>query len=582
MRYKYSETEGEQVSPKDGEGCGVVEPKELEVSQEEIIDYGSRLYEETYNSFYEFMEKIFSVAMKAKYGSWVSGPYIKQICDFLQYNMRTMYLGPRAHVKSVRYYSYIMWKIWRNKKDKKNIRIDYISYNQDLSAAHIGNLKELINKSFFLSEGLYDFDSTATSKAKYAWLDQKTPKEQLPIVEIGSYGILGGLRGGHPDILLVDDLYFDDLKKSSAAVEPDNVKKINNIFRKTVLPMPLFDDEIHIIGTPQSWADIWYADEFVKKSEDEKLKFVVKIQPAYLDFDYKTKKFVEGIKHEALWPEMFPIEGLIEQEQMQGHQSFLQEYCCCPRVSADSFFEQDRIEKSIEYGHEAGLVNYEDFKRFNKEDYFGTRFYAAYDPAKSRNPSQFVVFSYENGELRQVLSKWFDGTDYSYVEEGKPSQFKYIVDAINYFGISKTYCDNTNSVLTTAIERHEIPGIVEMKIGHSMKNKMAIALQKHLGKPDLKLLSDDRQKRALLAIQNDRLKSIESKDNHGESFTTIGFLVANVLEKGLGDEGRRITIKTEKDRLPKMYGGFFFEKSGVQRRDLSFLKNNYGNYRRLM
>ena len=581
MRYKL-DGEDERIRSEDDEGRGV-EVALASVSDSEVLDYGAKLYEETYNSFYEFMERIFSVAMKAKYGSWVSGPYIKSICDFLQYNMRTIYLGPRAHVKSVRYYAYIMWKIWRNKKDKKNIRIDYISFNQDLAAAHIGNLKELINKSFFLSEGLYDFDSTATSKAKYAWIEPGIPKEQLPIVEIGSFGILGGLRGGHPDILLVDDLYFDDLKKTSAAIEPDNVKKINNIFKKTILPMPLFDDEIHIIGTPQSWADIWYADEFVKKDESDTLKFVVRIQPAYTDFDYKTKKFIEGIPHKALWPEMFPLAGLTSQMEMQGRQSFLQEYLCCPRVSADSFFEQDRIEKSIQFGHEDGLDNHDNgwsFKPFKKDEYQGCRIYGAYDPAKSKNPAQFVVFSYENGVLRQILSKWFDQIDYSFMEEGKPSQFKYITDAVNHFGISKILADNTNSVLETALEKHEIPGMVGQKITHAMKTKMAGALQKHLGKPSLKLLSDERQKRALLAIQNDRLQAADSRDNHGESLTTIGFLVLSLLESGSGDQERRITIRTEKDSLPKLYKGYFYEQSSSPRRDLSFLQNN--RFRRLM
>jgi hypothetical protein len=584
MRFRVIDEEGEQLREEvvSGKSLEVEEatlddgPQVTVISDDEIKEYASNLYEETYNSFHAFMEKIFSHAVIAKYGRWVSGEYVKKSAEFLQQNKRTMHVAPRGHQKSFLNYAYIMWKIWKNKKDKKNIRIDYISYNQDLAGSHVGNIKELINKSFFLSEGLYDFDSTATLKAKYAWPDPDSKKEQLPIIEIGAYGIMGGLRGGHPQIAILDDPYADDQKRASGAIEPDIVKKINSIFEKTILPMPLFDGELHIVGTPQSYADLWYTSKYEKVKEEDTLKFVIKVEPAYKNYSWRDKKYMEGVPEEALWPEMFPLSGLHQQEELQGRQQFAQEYLLEPRSSADAFFEVDRIDKSIVFGLEDNLLNYESglgFKPFKKDDFIGIKFYAAFDPGKAKHPSQFVVFSYENGVLRQILSKWMDSWDYSYTEEGKPSQFKYVADAVNYFGISKVFSDDTNGVLTAAIERNEIPNMIPMKISHSMKNRMAIALQKHLGKPTLRLLPDDRQKRALQAVQNDRLRILEGRDNHGESFTTLGFLVASILEAGKGTEERRITIKTEKNNIPKLYSGFFFERSGIQRKDLSFIQN---------
>ncbi len=575
MRLKYIE-EGKQVSEKNGPRIGMdLEESTDKVLNDETMDAAMKLYEETYNSFFLFFEKIFSIAIKNKYGKYVSGKYIKRSCDFLQNNKRTMYLGPRGHLKSVRLYAYIAWKIWRNKKDKKNIRIDYLSFNQDLAAMHVHNLKDLINRTFFFYEGLYDEDSTATTKASYIWLEPGARREELPKIDLGAYGIMGGLRGGHPQILITDDPYQNDMKKQVGAIEPDTVKKINAIFDQTVIPMPLFDGELHVTGTPQSYADLWFNPKYRKESEKDFLKFEVRIEPAYRHYDYVTQKFIEGAKPEALWPELFSLEGLKQQEEIQTFQQFKQEYLCTPRSSAESFFEIDRIDKSIEYGLEAGLVNYDNgfgFLPFKKEDYLGAKIVASYDPGQSKHPAHFAIFAYKNGVLIQILSKFMDNWDYTSISLGRPSQFRYINSAVEHFGIQQIWGDNTNSVLKTTIERGEIPGLVELKISHSLKGKMAYAIQKHLGKPEIKLLSDRRQKETLLSVQNEGLKIVETSQGHGEFFTTLGFVVINTLEIGNAGATKRIKIKTERENIPKYYRGFFFERSfgGSRRRDLPF------------
>ena len=584
MRLKYFD-EGKQIPKEDGPRSGMdLETSVAKVLDNETLDVAGRLYEETYNSFYVFFDKIFSIAIKNKYGKYVSGDYIKRSCDFLQYNKRTMYISGRGHLKSVRLYAYIAWKIWRNKKDKKNIRIDYLSFNQDLAAMHVDNLKDLINRTFFFSEGLYDEDSTATSKASYIWLEPGERREELPKIDLGAFGVLGGLRGGHPQILILDDPYQNDMKKQIGAIEPDIVKKINAIFDTTIIPMPLFDGELHATGTPQSYADLWFNPKYRKESEDDFLKFNVRIEPVYKHFDYITQKYIEGAEPEAIWPELFSLEGLKQQEEIMTKQQFRQEYLCVPRSSAESFFEADRIDKSIEFGLESGLVNYDagfGFLPFNDDDYFGKIIVASYDPGQMKHPAHFTVFAYGNGELTQILSKFMDRWDYTSVSSDRPSQFRYIKNAVEHFGIQRIWGDNTNSVLKTTIERGEIPGLVEVKISHSLKGKMAYAIQKHLGKPELKILNDKRQKETLLSVQNEGLKIVETSQGHGEFFTTLGFVVLNTLELGSGTFTRRVKIKTDRDKIPKMYKGYFLSRSanGPQRADLPF---NQGFRRNLM
>ena len=573
MRLKLVKEDRREVRPEVLEGNGVVvggsedspAASEFSVSDQEVYDAAAKLYDETYNSFYLFVEKIFSLAIKEKYGRWISGNYIKRSCDFLQNNKRTMYVSGRSHFKSLRYYSYLAWLVWKNKRDKLNISIAYISYNQDLAGAHIGKFKELINKSFFMSEGLYDEYSTATQKAQYMWPEEGKTKQEIPHIDINCYGIMGGLRGIHPDYTFLDDVYSDESRQDAAFLEPETVKKINILFRKVVIPMPLPGGELHIIGTPQSYSDLWYQKEFYRKEGDgaDSERFEVRIEPAITSWDPETRSYREGEEKKALWPEMFSLEFLEEREAVQGKQEFQQEYLTSPKISSDSFFEMDKIDESIRLGRENLLVNYANFDRYNtfkKDEWFGYRIFAAYDAGKIRHPAHFVVFAYNNGTLTQLLSKWMDGWSYTNSPDGKPSQFEYMKEAVKHFGIQKIWGDNTNAILEGALEQRDIPGLVGLKITHSLKSKMALSLQKTLGTPRLLLLDDERQKRALLAVQNDRLKIAEGKDHHGESFTTLAFIVMNTIEMGKGNVVRRITVKTEKDKLPKYYKGTFFER----------------------
>jgi len=540
-----------------------IQSSEIDVSHAEVVDAAQKLYNETYNSFFLFLEKIFSYAVINRDEQWISGDYIKTCADFLQENRRTMYVGPRGHFKSFRFYAYIMWILWKNKVDKKNISIAYISFNSDLAALHIGHIKDLIYKSFLPTLGLEDLDKTATSKARYVWKDEDKILETLPIIEIRSYGAMGGIRGLHPNYIFIDDPYQDETKDKKTAAEPATVRKINEVFNTKIIPMPKENDEIHIIGTPQSWSDLWFQEKrYGKKDLSETEKFMIKIEPAYLEYD----ELRNPIK--TLWPELFPLKILLQRQDMQGPSEFRQEYLCEPRVSTDSYFEKDRIEKSIDFGREAGLINY-DIHKDEPENRYPGMIVAGYDPGKSKHPAHFAVFSYVDDKLIQLHSKWFDGWDYAYTSDHKPSQLKYIADAIEFFGIHKIYTDNTNGVMTTTIEGGKIRGMVECKITRQMKHSIALELGRVLGKPQMKLLDDLRQRDSLLAVQTN-LDIMETKTSHGEAFTTLGFIVLNTIAPRKSEYVTRIKIKTEKDNMKKMYRGFFFERNPVRSSRLPF------------
>ncbi len=538
-------------------------PEVVPASKSNLASEFPVFYEETCKDFYTFLEMVFSKAIINKYGKWASGPYVKRCADFLQSHRRTMYVGPRGHFKSVRFYAYIMWLIWKNFMEDRNIRIYYFSYNDKLAAAHINNLKELVNKSGWLTMGLTDLDSTAKSQALYTWWNKDRPREQQTIIEIKSFGIMGGSRGLHCEYLFLDDPYQDPDSDVRASVEPLAVAKINEAFETRLIPIPIPEGEFHIIGTPQSESDIWSQGKFDMDSREAKgssfLKFKIRKEKAY------SESMVDGkLVTEALFPELLPLEYIKSQESILAPAVFRQEYMCEPRSAADSFFDPERIEKSTNYG----LINYDymdtNVPRYNKEK-FKRDVFAAYDPAKSRHPGHLIVAYREGNKLVQLLSKWFDGWDYSY--EGwdkdnahKKSQFKYIKEAVEYFGVKAVYSDNTNGVLTQLIEMGTIPQMVEIKISSKSNNTYATVLQELIGTPNIEFVADARQKDALLALQS-TLKIMETssgpKRNHGEAFSTWGMLTSNTVAKGRSGLVKRIDMITNKYNIKKMFRGVF-------------------------
>jgi hypothetical protein len=522
-------------------------------------------YDQTYNSFYQFTEKIFSRAAINLFGKWISGDYVKRSCDYLQDHKWSMYLGPRQHFKSVRFYDHIMWLIWKNIKDKRNIRIYYLSFNKDLSELHVKNIKDLVSRSIFSQYGLVDLAAQAKTSASYTWDPLDVNPENQHRVDISSFGIMGGLRGGHCEYLYCDDPYRDD-RKSESGAEPAIVSKINDIFDETIIPMPVQEGNFYVIGTPQSWGDIFFQERFNRM-------FANKMEPAVITvYSEREGKDVET----ALWPEMFPMyvtpeeekAGRISLEVLRAtipEAKFNQEYMCKPRTASDSFFEADRIQKSIELGREKGLINF-DFTSPMVQDLiknlykgkpnFGTEIYASYDPGKKRHPGHFVVMKKEGNSLHQLLSKWFDGWDYAYTTSSKPSQFSYIQEAIRFFGGVKGWADNTNGVLSTAFEQGLLPGFEQVHISHTARGGYASALEQVIGTNQFLLVDDSRQKRALLGVLSN-LQMIEEKDHHAEPFTTLGMLASYVLAKEESKFRRVLRYKFGKENIVKMYRGFF-------------------------
>lgn len=476
----------------------------------------TRLEEEalsgSYDRFYLFVQSIYKWAMEEHYGEFVGGNYIRESCRWMQSNPWTLYLGPREHWKSSRYYAYLMWQLWRNrfKPFTKDFRVLYGSYRFKLSEEHIYNIKELIASSVMGDLKLKDEKSHAEGLARYTW-DGKNK------LRIKGFGMLEGIRGGHAEITMVDDALRDEKNPNAKTM----VYQINELFVKVVMSIPINHSdhigELHVIGTPQTEEDFYFDQNVLKE-------FAHKYEPSIY--------VVDGVEY-ALWPERHSLASLQKKRETRKVQTrggavsfFDQEYMCKPRTAANSYFDADILQS------DHGLQNM-DFWTFPGQNIPFDPTYAltvgGYDPGKKVHPGHFVVLEVtRDGKLRQLLSKWFDHIDYTVPGPQGYSQLGYILQAIEKFGIGSLYVDNTRGELTTVIEQNLIPGLEPIHINNMLKNTMAVELDSALASRRLLLCPDERQLRSLSALQGD-LSLVQTQDGHGEAFTSLGLPVVHTL-----------------------------------------------------
>jgi hypothetical protein len=170
-----------------------------------------REIQELENSFWDlksFTNTVYRWAVEKKFGGFTSGQYVNRMCDFLQSNPWTLYVGPRAHWKSMRFYDLNLWDIWRYQflpkidpvHTTRDFRVLYGSYKKNLADEHILQIKELVINSIMPDLGLRDAKKDAETLATWSW-DNGVHK-----FRIKTFGMLEGVRGGHSERVYVDIL----------------------------------------------------------------------------------------------------------------------------------------------------------------------------------------------------------------------------------------------------------------------------------------------------------------------------------------------------------------------------------------
>ena len=96
-------------------------------------------------SFKYFTNNIFA----AGFNDFVGGPFVDEMCDFLQGSTRTIRVSARNHFKSFSFYAFFMWKLLFE-GSSSDFESHYFSYNADLAAYHVSKIKTAISSTALL------------------------------------------------------------------------------------------------------------------------------------------------------------------------------------------------------------------------------------------------------------------------------------------------------------------------------------------------------------------------------------------------------------------------------------------------
>jgi hypothetical protein len=446
--------------------------------------------------FYYFTKFIFAKS----FDNFILGDYIKETCEFLQNNPKTIRVSARVHFKSLSLYAYVMWLVLRMRYTHTSMEGHYFSYKSDMAKYHLGdplnidNIKSLIARNPYF-HGIRDNKAQAESIINYTW-------DGISNFAMKPAGMLSFKRGLHCNgPVLIDDALHDPAEK----LDPRTVKRINTTFFAQILDIPIGDrPEIHVVGTAQTDRD-FYFDERVKEEG-----FKVKVMPALSNL--KTDEYGWIIDGTPLWKEWMDLDTHKRKQKGRGIKVYAQEYLCDPAYSANTFFKKwqfealPKVEQKLttDYNPEVEVV-------------------AGWDLGKHSHPAHFTVIEKRGDARVQVFDKWFDGVDYT-------EQLDFIKDKVNDLNIDNVYYDATRGELEVLTERGELPAeFVGISFTRKIKFALATEFEKAVTNKKLSIIDNDRTIDQICTVDNE-LNAPETKDGHGDSFFSFSLAFADRMQ----------------------------------------------------
>ncbi len=456
-------------------------------------------------------------------------------CKELQNNRKTSKESARAHLKSSVLYAYIGWLIFKRDKPWE---IMYLSYSHDLAAHHVSECKKVIesDKRFF---GGLQWTSDAASIISCVWDDR-------PELHYSVYpsGIASFKRGLHPDGVIADDILRDPTMRK---LNTDALMHVNTIFAEQVTMLPKWNAGgfLHVWGTSQDTEDLFAQNrkKALKGNDADGLRWHCTTEQAYKTETVWTKdKLGSKTVFIPLCPELYSYEKLMAIKVDIGPKAFAKEMMCAPVRGEESFFTDAAItaiiqpnKRNLELLH--GVI----VREFGDKVVYVV---GGMDLGKKRHPSHISIGVVDGPRVIQVYSKFMDGWEYT-----KQVEHCLLVDGC--LSVDRWYYDNTRSEFEIIAEQGKLPGSMDIKdkdgksecaISFTTKSisAMAVAFERFVNRGLLQLLDDPRQKRLILAVDND-FKAVETSEGHGDSFYSVGLMCLAAMTFATETELRDLT-----------------------------------------
>lgn len=444
-------------------------PENLSDTEKHQLDLDAR------KSFWVFVRDIFSES----FDKFIGGDFVKDTCDFLEKNQKTVRISAKDHFKSTSLYAHFCWNLWKAFK-QRDVECHYFSYERNMAAYHLTKIKELIAKNDWFSN-CQDLKLTAESVLKYTW------DEGDHIITLKPHGMLAFKRGIHANVIYVDDPFQDPENK----LDPLKVQKINRIFSTQIIDMPKKGGELHVVGTPQTNEDFFF---------DKKLmgRFQVLELPA----------IISEAEKKVLWPDHMDYDELVIRRQERGERIFNQEYLCKAYYAEHAWFNRERIMDCINPDLKIQF--------FRKTDNLVS---LGMDVGKKVHPTHISIFERMNNVWVMVYHDFLDGVDYS-------EQVKIVNDLIDRFDVDQGFFDATRGEFDSFIEQGTINKLMKpVTFKSQTKYELAGNFDKLVTEKRIMLLDDKRLLNQILVVDTN-LDALETNEGHGESFWSIALALS--------------------------------------------------------
>ncbi len=217
--------------------------------------------------------------------------------EFLQKYDGLNILAPRNHLKT--FFLFEAYSLQKIRFAKNPIEIRYFSATDGLAIERLDHIKDWLKLPYF------------QELREKADIDNRKEIKFDNGCKISVQGFWSKLRGGHPDILILDDVI-----DSQVIYSDEQNKKAKERLASEILPMAGPRTQIIIVGTLQREDDI-YSVEWDKGSEK---RWISKIYDAIIDEEKKI----------TLFPEKWSWEQLMNKKkeitELSGEKWFLKEY----------------------------------------------------------------------------------------------------------------------------------------------------------------------------------------------------------------------------------------------------------------
>lgn len=262
--------------------------------------------------------------LKVEEGKDTLAPIHKEICRFVEEDrmMKKLLLIPRGHLKStIVTIGYSTQQIIKN----PNIRILLLNATWQLAVDFLTEIKRNLRQSEELLRLYGDITVDAVEDSQDRFTLKRTDMN-IKGPTVWAAGIESNLTGSHPDLIIMDDVVSRDNTQTR--------EQIDKVILRYKDALDLLEPKGQLIVIGTRWTENDFYSWLLDKDNEVRKGFKYLVKKAYIG-DLKT-----GEGFQALWPQKFTQQELIDRQEAKGWYEFSAQYLNDPVPQEDADFKK--------------------------------------------------------------------------------------------------------------------------------------------------------------------------------------------------------------------------------------------------